>query len=608
MLIQALCDYYDILAEEGKLLPEEYSEVNIQYLICLNAGGGIDKILDIQRRETITRTKGKIQERLVPKTAVMPRRTEKPGIDSNIIEHRPLYLFGLNYAENGLNPDDRTGKAKKSHDAFVEKNLQFIEEMDSPVINAYRNFLQNWKPAEETKNAELLKLGKEYEKSAFAFCLTGYPDHLLHEEPQIREKWRRSAAEAADRDTQGLFSQCAVSGRNAPIARIHGKIRGVAGSLPTGSVLIGFNNSSENSYGREQSYNSNLSFYVMQKYTAALNYLLGSAEHKFFLEDITIVFWAMNPNPIYEDLVMAMLFGKRENLDAGTTEQMLKRILPDAKSGKLTEERLRSLDLMPNVNFYMLGLKPNASRLSVKFIYKNRFAAFLWNAARFQSDLQISKKPRLVSLAAIGKELALTRSQSKQINPALLGKLLEAVIYGRDYPASLLETAVRRTKTDINEINGISMRTRMGIIKASINRNEKKEELKVSLDKENHGQAYLCGRLFAVLERLQQSTAKILLNRTIRDTYFASASSKPAMTFPKLLRLAQYHMSKLKNPIFYNRLICEITDQIDGEFPETFSLQDQGRFMIGYYQQYQSFLEKKQNESETEMEENADGN
>ena len=246
MLIQALCDYYDILAEEGKLLPEEYSEVNIQYLICLNAGGGIDKILDIQRRETITRTKGKIQERLVPKTAVMPRRTEKPGIDSNIIEHRPLYLFGLNYAENGLNPDDRTGKAKKSHDAFVEKNLQFIEEMDSPVINAYRNFLQNWKPAEETKNAELLKLGKEYEKSAFAFCLTGYPDHPLHEEPQIREKWRRSAAEAADRDTQGLFSQCAVSGRNAPIARIHGKIRGVAGSLPTGSVLIGFNNSSEN--------------------------------------------------------------------------------------------------------------------------------------------------------------------------------------------------------------------------------------------------------------------------------------------------------------------------------------------------------------------------
>jgi len=303
-----------------------------------------------------------------------------------------------------------------------------------------------------------------------------------------------------------------------------------------------------------------------------------------------------------------MLFGKRENLDAGTTEQMLKRILSDVKSGKLTEERLCSLDLMPNVNFYMLGLKPNASRLAVKFIYKNRFAAFLWNAARFQSDLQISKKPRLVSLAAIGKELALTRSQSKQINPALLGKLLEAVIYGRDYPALLLETAVRRTKTDINEINGISMRTRMGIIKASINRNEKKEELKVSLDKENHGQAYLCGRLFAVLERLQQSTAKILLNRTIRDTYFASASSKPAMTFPKLLRLAQYHMSKLKNPIFYNRLICEITDQIDGEFPETFSLQDQGRFMIGYYQQYQSFLEKKQNESENEMEENADGN
>lgn len=608
MLIQALCDYYDILAEEGKVLPEEYSEVNIHYLVCLNEDGGINEILDVQRREIITRPKGKIQERLIPKTAVMPRRTEKTGIDSNIIEHRPLYLFGLNYAENRLNPDDRTGKAKKSHDAFVEKNLQFIEGMDSPVINAYRNFLRSWKPAEETENAELLKLGMEYEKSAFAFCLTGYPNRLLHEEPQIREKWRRSAAEAEDRDTQGLVSQCAVSGRAAPIARIHNKIRGVAGGLPTGSVLIGFNNPSENSYGREQSYNSSISFYAMQKYTAALNYLLGSAEHKFFLEDMTIVFWAMNPNPIYEELIMAMLFGKRKNPDVGTAEGLLKRILPDVKSGGFTEERLQSLDLMPNVNFYMLGLKPNTSRLAVKFIYKNRFASLFLNAAKFQSDLQISKKPRLVSLAAIGQELALTRSQPKQINPALLGKLLEAVIYGRDYPALLLETAVRRSKTDCDEINAIGMRTRMGMIKACLNRNEKKEELKVSLDKENYGQAYLCGRLFAVLERLQQSTAKILLNRTIRDTYFASASSKPAMTFPKLLRLAQYHMSKLKNPIFYNRLICEITDQIDGEFPETFSLQDQGRFMIGYYQQYQSFLEKKQNESENEMEENADGN
>ena len=116
MLIQALCDYYDILAEEGKVLPEEYSEVNIHYLVCLNEDGGINEILDVQRREIITRPKGKIQERLIPKTAVMPRRTEKTGIDSNIIEHRPLYLFGLNYAENRLNPDDRTGKAKKSHD------------------------------------------------------------------------------------------------------------------------------------------------------------------------------------------------------------------------------------------------------------------------------------------------------------------------------------------------------------------------------------------------------------------------------------------------------------------------------------------------------------
>lgn len=191
------------------------------------------------------------------------------------------------------------------------------------------------------------------------------------------------------------------------------------------------------------------------------------------------------------------------------------------------------------------------------------------------------------------------------MNPALIARLLESILYGENYPLALLETAVRRVKTDReNKINKI----RAGIIKACINRNYKKEELRVALDKQNNSQAYLCGRLFAVLEKLQQEASNNSLNRTIKDSYFASASSKPVTVFPKLIKLAQNHLNKVKFPVFYNKLIGEIIDSLVGEFPDNLDLADQGRFIVGYYQQYQNFFEKKEQQEEAVVEEKENGN
>lgn len=530
----------------------------------------------------------------------MPQRTEKPGIDSNIVEHRPLYIFGLNLDGERLTPDDRTGKARKSHEAFVKSNLEFMEGIDSPVVNAYRNFLMMWKPEDETENDKLLALGKNYGKSGFAFCLTGYPDLMLHNDRQVRQKWDQIYPVSFYGNEKGYVTQCAVSGEEAEIARIHNKIKGVYEGLPTGSVLIGFNNPSENSYGNEQSYNSNISQKVMKKYTEALNFLMSSSMHKIILDDVTIVFWAMDTSEKCEDMLMALLCGRSEKMSAEDTEGMLKRMLEDGRKGKLAEERLESLDMIdPNVDFYMLGLKPNSSRLSVKFIYHRRFADILWNIAAFQRDLQMSRELRPVSFMRIKEELRSPKSASEKINPALLTKVFEAAIYGVPYPNSLLETAVRRVKTDGDK--GVN-RIRAGMIKACLNRNYKKEEFGVALDKENCGQAYVCGRLFAVLEYMQRDAANTKLNRTIKDAYFASASARPAMVFPKLLKLAQHHLKnvKMRSPGYYNRLLGEIMDKLNGEFPETLLLQDQGRFIIGYYQQYQDFFVKNVTDSETE--------
>ena len=519
MLIKALSDYYDILAAEGKILPDGYSKVNVHYLICLTEEGKIKEIIDCQEKIQNKTDKGKVKEKWIPRVEKMPQRTEKPGIDSNIIEHRPLYIFGLNMDGERLTPDDRTGKARKSHEAFVTSNLEFLEGIDSPVANAYRNFLRTWNPEEEIENDKLLILGKNYGKSGFAFCLTGYPDLLLHNDMQIIQKWEQIYHESSSEDKKGYVAQCAVSGEEAEIARIHNKIKGVYGGLATGSVLIGFNNPSENSYGNEQSYNSNISMSVMKKYTDALNFLLGSSKHKILLDDITIVFWAMDTSDAYEDAFMAMLCGQSDKMSAKETEGMLKGLLESGRVGKMTEGRLQSLDMIkPDVDFYMLGLKPNSSRLSVKFFYRKKYAELLWNIAGFQKDMQTAKELRPISFSRIKEELRSPKSTSEKINPTLLTKLFESVIYGNRYPMTLLETAVRRVKTDGDKrVNSV----RAGVIKACINRNYKKEEFGVALDKDNCGQAYVCGRLFAVLEKLQRDASGIKLNRTIKDAYFA---------------------------------------------------------------------------------------
>ena len=588
MLIKALCDYYDVLAEKDLVLPEGYSEVPIKYKIALTPEGKIDSIISCQKTEEQPQKNGKVKEKLVPQTMRFPKRTEKPGIESNTIEHRPLYIFGLNLEKDKLNPEDRTGKAEKSHRAFVEHNLRLIEGLSSPLINAFRNFLMNWKPEEETENRLILDLGKDYAGAGFAFCLSGNPDLMLHTDPQIKGKWEKEYAKNQSKPGEHQ-AQCAITGEVSDIARIHSKIKGVAGGAATGGVLIGFNNPSENSYGNDQSYNSNISELAMRKYTEALNYILKRQAHKIVMDDITIAFWAMDGGDEHEMTLQEMLMSQSSRKSADEVNAMLKSLLSRGMKTRITTNELKELDedLDGNIDFYIVGLKPNSSRISVKFLYRKKFLDMLWNLAKFQEELQASEEVKVVPLPWIKKECLSPKSNSEKINPDLFTKLFEAAIYGTKYPYSLLETMVRRVKTD-KFING----TRVGVLKAYLTRNEKKEEWKVSLDRSNNNQAYLCGRLFAILENLQkQAVGGGKLNSTIKDKYFASAAAKPASIFPTLIKLSQHHMKKLNegSQVFYAKLVGEIMNMLEKEFPKTLSLVEQGKFMIGYYQQVQDF-------------------
>lgn len=602
MLIQALCEYHDILAQSGKLVPDGYSSVPIHYCISLHMDGSIAGIYSCETTKTIIDKKGKRKQKQVPTEMTLPKRTQKTGVDANIAEHRPLYLFGLQYDKDKLSAEDRTQKAKKSHAAYIEKNLAFLEGLDSPMISAYRAFLTSWKPENEAENLFLLGLGKKYNTSGYIFSLEGHPEIMLHTEPEVLAKWETLYHDQQKQTEDTLKMQCAVTGEEAPIARIHEKIKGVMGGLATGTVLISYKNSAETSYGKEQSYNSNISETVMQKYTSTLNYLLKTKHHHIFLEGMTLVFWSMTTQSAEDDMMSALFQANYDQMDASQTGDMLLKLMKQAqKSTVLLEEIASTCNIDPNVDFYMVGFLPNTSRLSLKFLYHKKYGEILQHIAEHQNDLQIGNKLHPISIGQIFYALLPPTTKKSTVPPALTAKIMESVLYGTPYPTSLLSNMIKRVKTD----TGLSVsRIRAGVIRGCINRyarRNQKEELQMYLDEQNTNQAYVCGRLFAILEKLQKDALGNGINRTIKDAYFASAASKPSLVFPKILKLAQHHLNKVNSPVYYNKCIGEIMIHLDGKFPDTLSLMEQGKFIIGYYQQYESFFEKKEKTEHTDM-------
>lgn len=609
MLISALCSYYDKLAQEGKVLKDGYDNVKINYLISLTPEGKISSIIDFQLEETFKDAKGKTKSKKYPRPLIMPRLPQFSGIRANIAEHRPTYIFGLEQKKGEFVAD--SDKFIKSHNDFVKRNLEFIDGIDTPVVNAYRAFIENWSPSDEVDN-EILKIVGKYGTSGYAFCVEGSPDTMLHNDEKLLEKWDKFFISQSNGGDNGYKSQCAVTGGIETIAELHNQIKGL---YSMGSVLVGHKTTAGCSYGNTKAYNSNISVPVMKKYTEAFNYLIENKNHHYIIDGLHFLYWAdgKNNNELCADIMSMVMFNNSESLNAEDTDEMLKSVMEGVSNGKSISalqnvELLKNIDT--NVDFYIVGLKPNTARIAIKFIYKSKFGDILSNVAVHQNDMKIGNSEKTISIWQIRRELVSPKSSNEEVDPSLFSTVFNSIIYGTKYPDYLLSTIVRRVKTDINidGKNAPNNRVRMGIIKAYINRNSRlknqKEELKLSLDKNNLNQAYLCGRLFAVLEKIQQATLSTKLNRTIKDTYFASACSKPSLVFPKLIILAQNHLKKLsdKENIYYSKLVQEIIGKINGEFPDSLRLEDQGRFMVGYYQQYQNFYEK-HNTVDTEVQE-----
>lgn len=586
MLIKALCDYAEKQADTG--IPEGWQEHGIHYRILLTPEGEIKDIVDVRERVEVPAKGGKTKTVLTPKTILLPFRTQKTAIDSNTIEHRPFYIFGLEYdTEKGFIAD--SAKAQKSHAAFVKHELAFFEGLDSEICLAYRSFLEKWKPEEMIEHPALVALEKEYKSAYFGFSL-GVGSGNLEEDPKFRARYAESLTNVAQVDDSTSEPVCGILGERLPIARIHDKISRFPGGQSSGCVLVGMKESAFESYGKSQSYNSNVSEKAMKQYTKTLNALISDRRHYKKIGDLVLLYFAISSDDSAEcDFFGGFLSDSTQDSENAEQENYeLDRLMQAVQQGKLNA--LPEYGFDPDVTFYIAGITPNATRLCQKFIVRDKFGAVIRNLAQFQQDLRIGDSTRQVSFWQIEKQLISPKSSNDKVPPPLMTALMLAAINGTRYPDGLLSTVIRRVKTDSDEekkhyikLNDI----RAGIIKACINRKAKKEEIKLAWDEKNLNPAYLCGGLFAVYEKIQQdaSGSGQGLNRTIKDAYFASACSRPASVMPKLAMLSQNHLKKLSegSNVYYQRMIGSLMEGLPDAFPATLSLDDQGRFIVGYY-------------------------
>lgn len=596
MLIKALCDYSTAANLCGDT--EAYYKQAIDFEILLALDGTVTAIQDL--RKPIEGTKRYI----TPELLLPEQRGNTTVIYSYLIEHRREYIFGLEREKGKNSFKTIPGKAgkKSKHDTFCERNLPFFEEIDSDICKAYCNFIRTWNPDLQTENEILLQMGANFDNARFCFGLDGSPEIMLHEDPRVKENYQALLLEEQkEKQATQQTGFCSILGERLPICEMHDKLKGIGSQAKL--VSFGKDQTDRNafySYGKSLGYNCNISEKAMKQYTAALNFLLADNGHHKNFGDMVVVYFAMKQNDAAECDAFSLLFGdfasdQKETVDQ-ETEKDLNQVYNYAKTGVLKD--LSGMD--PDSIFYVAGLTANSSRICTKFVVRNRFGVILEHVAAHQKDIRILEKQKPVSMYQIQKQLVSPKSKDAKVPPPLIAGLFASILNGTRYPDALLATVIARVKTDTDETQQKKVNhIRAGLIKGCLNRKAKKEEITMSLNLDNTNQAYLCGRLFAVLEKIQQDASGGNLNRTIKDSYFSSACSKPATVFPKLIQLSQNHLKKVEYVLFYQKLCGDIIDQLEDAFPSTLSLDEQGKFIIGYYQQNKALYAKKEKQQET---------
>lgn len=587
MILQALTAYYEQLVRQGKLSAPGWDDsFKVSYELRLNDAGQLLRVVSLLTEKTV----GK-KTVLAPRAMRVPAHEKRSsGIAANFLCDNSTYLLGA----------DEKGKPERAADCFkacAKLHHTILDGVDSPAARALLAYFDSWDPAQAAAHPLLAEQWKEITGNAnliFGYEAADHSHSFVNDDPAIQNAWQ---THYNDRSADSDMGQCLITGKYAPIERTHPNISGVPGAQSSGAALVSFNAPAFCSYGHEQGDNAPVSKYAAFAYTTALNRLLADRSHCKHVGDTTILCWAENAEPVYQDAMSMFLFGADEatGIQESDVQAALKRLSAGQTVPFLEKE------LSPDQHFYLLGLAPNAARLSVRFFLRDTFGSFAQNLQKHAEEMEIdcSEKEKFRSLpiwAVVNETTRTVPGQPAKPSPQLAGDLLRAVLTGGRYPATLLNGVTLRIRAEQNVTRG-----RAAVIKAYYLRNYptelNKEVYTVSLN-ETTNVPYLLGRLFSVLEAVQKA-ANPGINTTIKDRYFNAACATPGMSFPTLLRLSQKHLRKLNDGLatHYDKQITELMAQLpESGFPARLSLPDQGKFTIGYYHQTQKRYVKKNEE------------
>lgn len=580
MILQALVKHYETLAKQGKVSRQGWCKAKVSYALDIDTEGKLLGIISLKQEEE----RGKKKVWVSPMVEVPEMVARSSGVSANFLCDNSKYLLGI----------DGDGCGKRVLECFQAakvKHESILEHVQSEAAVAVKNFFEKWNPMKAKENSELLE---KWEDITAGGNLVFYVERqYAHEDSDIRNAWEESL-QTAGSDVRKI---CLVTGEKAEISRIHTAIRGVQGAQSSGAALVSFNAPSFESYGKEQSFNAPVGKYAMFAYTTALNYLLSQRKYIFMLGDTTILFWAEDDEVLYQDIFMGAMEPTEDN------QEVLKGIFSNLQSGRGID--VDGIRINLEQKFYILGLAPNAARLSVRFFYQNHFGTILLNIKKHYEQMKIVKpswdKIEYPGVWRVLFETVNQKSKEKKPQPNMAASVFEAVLSGKKYPESLYSNVMIRIRAEQGNIT----RGRAAIIKACLIRNHGKQWTEegwfVGLNEQCRDAAYVLGREFAVLEAIQED-ANPGINATIKDRYFNSACAAPASVFPILLKLKNSHIRKLETGkrIFYEKMLTglqgmiEVEDAQPAAYPRRLSLEQQGMFILGYYHQVQKRFEKKE--------------
>lgn len=604
MILQALARYYELLAADphSEIAPPGYSKVGVSFALNISEQGELLDVFPLFVQEQ--RGKKTVD---APRRMLVPEQLKRSGKapPPNFLCDNPAYILGISEKD-----DEQPTYASSRYEAFRRFNLALLTQADSPAARAVAAFLGRHKPAEARDHPKISPfIGTLFDGGNIVFLYSGA---YVHEDARIRQVW-----EAHQAGQDAAIMQCLVTGEPAPIARLHPSLKGVSGGQPTGATLVGFNSPSYESFGRlkGQGLNAPVSQKATFAYATALNYLLSreNPNRPIKLGDTTVVYWAESEKTEYAS-AFASFFG--ETYAEADAEQEGRKQAED-RLGKIAPkvQHLQPLDpaklrdgLDDSVRFYVLGLAPNAARVSVRFFIAEPFGVLIDRILQHHRDLEVVKEfenqPDHLSIRALVNETVSRKARDQEAAPLLAGSVARAILTGAPYPAGLFNAIIIRVRADMddqkNRIQKIN-RVRAAIVKAYLLRkyrrqsqNPYQEALAMSLNETATIPAYVLGRLFAVLEKVQKEAVNP--EATIKDRYFTSACASPASVFPVLLRLSQHHIAKAEYGRNSDNRIQDLLNLLDLEknpFPARLSLDEQGVFILGYYHQRAAFWTKR---------------